>query len=148
MEKLWGRRFSALIIDIIVVTLVIWILSALIYPLIAIMGIYMVLNLWLVFAAFIILVYFTYLEANYGTTFGKNIMKIKVIADEGEVTYKKALIRSLSKILWVPLIIDVLAGFGAGGSKIRYLDKIAGTNVISITSINRDNNKLKSMTHD
>ncbi len=138
MEKLWGRRFSALIIDIIVVTLIIWILSALIYPFIAIMGIYAVLNLWLVFAALIILVYFTYLEANYSTTLGKIIMKIKVIADEGDLTYKKALIRNLSKILWVPLIIDVLAGFATGDSKIRYLDKIAGTNVIQISKNQKD----------
>jgi uncharacterized RDD family membrane protein YckC len=144
MEKLWGRRILALVADFIVVTLVIWILSALVYPLIAIVGLYGVFNLWLVFAAIIILLYFTYLEGNYGTTLGKNIMKIKVIADEGDLTYKKALIRSLSKILWFPLIIDVLVGYVAGDSKIRYLDKIAGTNVIRKISKNEDNyNKLK-----
>ena len=53
MEKLWGKRFSALLIDIVVVTLIIWILSALIYPLIAIAGLYGALNFWFVFAAII-----------------------------------------------------------------------------------------------
>ena len=148
MEKLWGRRFLALIIDIFVVSLIIWILSSLIYPLIAIVGLYDVFNLWLVFVAIIILLYFTYLEGRYGTTLGKSILKIEVIADEGKVTYKKALIRSLSKILWVPLIVDVLVGFVAGNSKIRYLDRVAGTNVVHIISKNENKNKLKSMTQD
>ncbi|MGZ7116899.1 MAG: RDD family protein [Methanobacterium sp.] len=142
MEKLWGKRFLALLIDAVAVTLVIWILSALIYPVIAIAGLYGALNYWLVLAAIIIVVYFTYLEANYGVTLGKNIMKIKVIADEGKMTYNKALIRSLSKILWFPLIIDVLVGYVAAKSKIRYLDKVAGTDVISLIE---DKNIAKSI---
>jgi uncharacterized RDD family membrane protein YckC len=130
MEKLWGKRFFALLIDAVAVTLVIWILSALIYPLIAIGGIYGILNYWLILAALMIIGYFTYLEGKFGTTLGKKIVKIKVVADNGNMDYKRAFKRNLSKILWFPLIIDVIAGYKTGDFKIRYLDKYAGTNVI------------------
>lgn len=143
MEKILKKRFLALLIDAVVVTLLIWILSALLYPLIAIVGLYGILNFWLVFAAIIIVAYFTYLEANYGVTLGKNIMKIKVTADEGKITYNKALIRSLSKIWWFPLIIDVLAGYLSENSKVRYLDKVAGTDVISFMV--EDKKEIKSI---
>jgi len=130
--QLWGKRVAALIIDFFVISLVIWIISALLYPLIALAGGFGILNYWLLLVALIIIGYFTYLEGNYNTTFGKTIMKIRVEADKGNMGYKKALVRNLSKILWVPLIIDLLAGYASGNSKIRYLDKIAGTDVVSL----------------
>ena len=144
MENLWRIRFLALLIDIIVITLVVWILSALIYPLIAVANIYGILNYWLILTALIIIGYFTYLEGNFSITLGKKMMKIKVIADEGNMNYKKAFIRNLSKILWFPIIIDVIAGHIAGDSKIRYLDKLAGTNVIIISK--EDKKKSVSLT--
>jgi uncharacterized RDD family membrane protein YckC len=130
MESLWGKRFLALFIDVIVVMLIVWILSALIYPLIASTDIYGILNYWLILSALIIIGYFTYLEGKFGLTLGKYIIKIKVVADDGNMDYGKAFKRNLSKILWFPLIIDVLAGYVNGNSKIRYLDKFAGTNVV------------------
>ncbi|MEN4006492.1 MAG: RDD family protein [Methanobacteriaceae archaeon] len=128
--KLWIKRFAALLIDFFIITLITWITGALIYPLIAIMDAFYILNYWLVLVVFIIIGYFTYFEGKNGATAGKNILKIKVIADEGQMNYKKALIRNLSKILWVPLILDVLIGWVAGNSKLRYLDKLAGTDVV------------------
>lgn len=133
MEKLWVKRFAALLIDFFIITLIIWITGALIYPLIAIMGTFYILNYWLVLVVLIIIGYFTYFEGKNGATAGKNILKIKVIADEGQMGYKKALIRNLSKILWIPLILDVLIGWVAGNSKLRYLDKIAGTDVVRVS---------------
>jgi uncharacterized RDD family membrane protein YckC len=130
MESLWGKRFLALLIDVVVVMLIVWILSALIYPLIASAGMYGILNYWLILSALIIIGYFTYLEGKFGLTLGKYIIKLKVVADEGNMDYGKAFKRNLSKILWFPLIIDVLAGYMGDGSKIRYLDKFAGTNVV------------------
>jgi len=135
MENLWVRRFVALLIDSFIITLIIWITSALIYPLIAIMSTFYVLNYWFVLVVLIIIGYFTYFESKNGATVGKNILKIKVVADEGQMDYKKALIRNLSKILWIPLILDVLIGLAAGNSKLRFLDKIAGTNVVRVIDI-------------
>jgi len=132
MQNLWGKRFTALIIDAFVISLIIWILSALIYPLIGLVGGFGILNYWPILTVLIITGYFTYLEGNYSTTFGKTLMKIRVVSDKDKLNYQKAFIRNLSKILWIPLIIDLIAGYAAGGSKIRYLDKIAGTDVISL----------------
>jgi uncharacterized RDD family membrane protein YckC len=134
MQSLWRKRFFALIIDIFVITLVTWIIGALLYPLIALAGGFGIFNYWVILAILLIIGYFTYLEGNYGTTFGKTIMKIKVTADEGEMDYQKALIRNLSKILWVPLILDVIVGYFYGDSKIRYLDKVAGTDIIGLVN--------------
>lgn len=142
MDSLFGKRLLALIIDAVAVSLVLWILSALIYPLIAIAGLYFILNFWLILAAVAILGYFTYLEGNYGQTLGKNIMKIRVVADKGELTRDKAIIRNLSKMLWFPLIVDVLAGYLNNDSKIRYLDKVAGTDVVSLSTY--DKKRIKS----
>jgi len=129
MQNLWGKRLAALIIDFLIIMIVIWVLSAIIYPLIAVTGIFEILNYWLIVTALIIIGYFTYFEGKQGTTPGKNVMKIKVVADSGEMSYRKAFIRNLSKILWIPLIVDVIAGYAAGNSKLRYLDKVAGTDV-------------------
>ncbi|MCE7698855.1 MAG: RDD family protein, partial [Methanobacterium paludis] len=90
MQNFWGRRFLALIIDAITITLVLWVISAVIYPLIAAANIFTVLNYWLVLAAFIIVGYFTYMEGKDGATLGKIMMKLKVNAADGDMNYKKA----------------------------------------------------------
>ena len=137
MENLWRKRFIALLIDIIVILLIVWVLSAFIYPLIAMVDMYEILNYWLILTVLIIMGYFTYLEGKFGTTLGKNIIRIKVVADNGDMNYRKAFLRNLSKILWFPLIVDIIAGYATGNSKIRYLDKIAGTNVTGVTIENK-----------
>ena len=144
MQNLWGKRFTALVIDFFVITLIIWVLSAIVYPLIAVANMFGILNYWLILTALIIIGYFTCLEGSYGKTLGKNAMKIKVIADKGKMNYGKAFIRNLSKILWIPLIIDVLAGVMAGNSKIRFLDKVAGTNVVSLETVDKKKTESSS----
>jgi uncharacterized RDD family membrane protein YckC len=130
MQNLWSKRFTALIIDALLITLIIWVLSALLYPLIAIADGFSVLNYWLLVTVISIITYFTYLEGSSSKTLGKNLMKIKVISNENKMDYKKAFIRNLSKILWIPLILDVLVSYVSNSSKLRYLDEVAGTNVI------------------
>jgi len=142
MEKLWGKRFLALFIDALVITLISWIFTALIYPLIAVANIFGILNYWLVLTALVIIGYFTFLEGKYSTTLGKNIAKMKVIADDGNMNFSKAFKRNLSKILWFPLIIDVLAGFVVGNSRIRYLDKFAKTDVTNVGTEDKNQSKI------
>ena len=129
MHNLWGKRFAALIIDFLIIILITWVYSAIVYPLIAVANIFGVLNYWLIVAALIIIAYFTYFEGKLGTTPGKNTMKIEVAADNGEMNYKKAFIRNLSKILAIPLIVDIIIEYVTGNSKLRYLDEVAGTDV-------------------
>ena len=129
MQNLWGKRFAALIIDFLIVILITWVFSAIVYPLIAAANIFGILNYWLILTAVIVMAYFTYFEGKLGTTPGKNVMKIEVVVDDGEMNYQKAFIRNLSKILGIPLILDVIVDYVAGNSKLRYLDEVAGTDV-------------------
>jgi uncharacterized RDD family membrane protein YckC len=134
MQQYWGGRLVALIIDAIFVTLLLWVLTALIYPLIALTNIYMTFNYWLIILGILILLYFTVMEGKWSTTLGKGLLKFKVQAVDGEMDYKKAFIRNLSKFLWIPLLVDVIVGYATGEkeSKQRYLDKFAKTSVVKI----------------
>jgi uncharacterized RDD family membrane protein YckC len=131
MENYWGRRFAALLVDIIILTLFMYVVSAIVFLLFAQLGIFSALNYWIIIAAIIILVYFTFMEGISDSTLGKKLFKLKVKAVNGNVGYKKAFIRSLSKIYYFPLILDIILGFIFGDSNDRILDKISGTYVIS-----------------
>jgi uncharacterized RDD family membrane protein YckC len=132
MENFWGRRFAALLVDIVIVTLLLWIISSLIFLLMAGLGIFSVLNYWIFIGAILIIVYFTYMEGKTSSTLGKRLFKLKVKAKDGDMTYKTAFIRNLSKILWVPLIVDVILGFIFVDSNDRILDKVSGTYVVDV----------------
>jgi uncharacterized RDD family membrane protein YckC len=131
MENLWGRRFAALIVDIIILTLFMYILSSIVFLLFAGLGIFSVLNYWIFFAAIIIIVYFTYMEGKTSSTLGKRLLKLEVVAVKGNINYKKAFVRNLSKILYLPIIVDVILGFIFVDSNDRFLDKVSGTYVVS-----------------
>jgi len=131
MENLWGKRFAALIVDIFILTLLMYILSSIIFLLFSKLGSFSVLNYWIFIAAIIIIIYFTYMEGKTSSTLGKRLLKLRVVAVKGNMNYMKAFIRSLSKILYVPLIVDVLLGFLIGDSNDRILDKVSGTYVVN-----------------
>ena len=132
MENFWGRRFAALLVDIVIVTLLLWIISSLIFLLMAGLGIFSVLNYWIFIGAILIIAYFTYMEGKTSSTFGKRLFKLKVKAKDGDMNYKTAFIRNLSKILWVPLIVDVILGFIFVDSNDRILDKVSETYVVNV----------------
>jgi uncharacterized RDD family membrane protein YckC len=142
MENYWGRRFAALLVDIIILTLFMYVVSAIVFLLFAQLGIFSALNYWIIIAAIIILVYFTFMEGISDSTLGKKLFKLKVKAFNGNVGYKKAFIRSLSKIYYFPLILDIILGFIFGDSNDRILDKISGTYVILKTSANKKGLKI------
>ncbi len=139
MQNLWVRRFFAIAIDFVILMIVMWLIAVIMYPLIIVTGAFFLFNYWLLVAAFVILGYFTYMEGKKGTTIGKKIIKLKVIALNGEMTYEHAFIRNLSKVHWIPLILDVLFGFIEKDpkrkigfiikkdSKQRFMDRIANT---------------------
>lgn len=140
MENFWGQRFGALLVDIIILTLFMYIISAIIFLLFAQVGIFSALNYWIIIAAIIIIVYFTFMEGKTDSTLGKKIFKLKVISVNGNMGYKKSFIRNLSKIYYFPLIVDVILGYIFGDSNDRILDKISGTYVVSENNIiKRDN---------
>lgn len=134
MQEFWGLRLAALVVDAIFLTLFMWVLTALIYPLIALTNLYLFFNFWFIVWGLVILLYFTMMEAKWFTTLGKGLLKLKVESFEGDLSYKKALMRNLSKFLWIPLVVDVAIGFSrsAKGSRRRYLDDYAKTRVVKI----------------
>jgi uncharacterized RDD family membrane protein YckC len=130
MEELTKKRFWAFIIDFIFITALMWILSIVIYPLLIVTGFFSVFNYWLLLLAVLIIGYFTYLEGSYSKTVGKSLMGIRLKALDENLTYKKTFVRNLSKILWFPIIIDLLAAYFTKNSSLRILDKYAGTVVV------------------
>ena len=146
MADLWRKRLVALIIDFIIITLLLWVIVAVIYPVIALASIYVLFNIWIPIAAILIVAYFTYFEGKYSTTPGKNVMKLKTKALKGQMSYKKALIRNLSKILWFPLIIDMIIGFFMGSPRERFLDRLAKTEVVKIEEVVSPDKELEQST--
>jgi uncharacterized RDD family membrane protein YckC len=142
MGNFWSRRFVALIVDIIILTLLMWILSGIVFLITAGVGIFSTLNYWIFVGAIIILAYFTYLEGRSGQTFGKRLFNLHVVADNGDITYKKSFIRSLSKILYLPLILDLILGFLFVKSNDRFLDRVSGTHVEPSNSKSQPKNDL------
>lgn len=130
MESLTKKRFWAFIIDFIVITALMWILSIIVYPLLILSGYYSIFNYWIILLALVIIGYFTYLEGHYQKTIGKSLLGIKVKAVDSDLTYQKTLIRNLSKILWIPVLIDLIAAMIVKNGHLRMLDKYAGTEVI------------------
>jgi uncharacterized RDD family membrane protein YckC len=146
MAGLWGKRVVALIVDFLIITLLLWVIVAVIYPLIALLNLFVLFYIWVPLAAVVIVAYFTYFEGKYRTTPGKNVMKLKVIATEGEMGYNKSLIRNLSKILWLPLVADVIVGFAMGKPRERYLDRLAKTEVVKTEEVEDPNKNLEQST--
>lgn len=140
MENFWGQRFGALLVDIIILTLFMYIISAIIFLIFAQVGIFSALNYWIIIAAIIIIAYFTFMEGKTDSTLGKKLFKLKVMSVNGNIGYKKAFIRNLSKIYYFPLIADVILGYIFGDSNDRILDKISGTYVISENNIIKKDN--------
>lgn len=132
MQEFWGGRLAALIVDAIFITLLMWVGTAILYPLIAWVNIYPILNYWIILWGVLILLYFTIMEGKWSTTLGKGLFKLKVQNVDGVMNYKVAFLRNISKFLWIPLVVDVAVGFSRGetGTRKRYLDQVAGTTVI------------------
>lgn len=128
----WSRRILALLIDALLITLFLWVITAVVYPIIAWTNTFYILNLWPILLGIVILAYFTILEERWATTLGKGALELKVVAKDGNLNYNKAFLRNLSKFLWVPLVLDVIIGFlvSGRGNRQLYLDKLAGTDVI------------------
>jgi uncharacterized RDD family membrane protein YckC len=143
MENFWGQRFKALLVDIVIITLLLWIISSVIFLLMARLGIFSVLNYWIFIGAILIIVYFTYMEGKTSSTLGKRLFKLKVKAKDGDMNYKKAFIRNLSKILWLPLIVDVILGFIFVDSNDRILDEVSRTYVVNVEESVNKSTKLK-----
>ena len=134
---LFGKRVVAYILDFFVVSAFMWIVSYFAYFFINYFNIFQIYHYFVFILPILILLYFTILEKNIGATVGKRLMFIEVksavprrgrLGRDYSITYSQALIRSLSKIYWFPIIIDVILGRITG--KARLLDGITRTTVV------------------
>ncbi len=145
-QERWIRRTVAYIIDWIVVSVVVGILSLIIIVALGIGSVFSTLNPASFFVPFgtfgfgvfglsalFFLLYFTFMEATYQTTIGKSLLGLRVArVDGGNIDLAQAFIRNISKIYWVLLLLDLLGGlFAQVKPGQRYTDKIAGTEVIA-----------------
>ena len=134
---LFLKRTIAYILDFFVVSAFMWIISYFAYFFINYFNMFQIYHYFVFILPILILIYFIVLEKNLGATVGKRLMFIEVkavtprrgkLGRDYSITYSQALIRSLSKIYWFPIIIDVILGKITG--KTRLLDGIARTTVI------------------
>jgi len=127
MVELWRERLYAFIVDFLIVTALMYILTVLLYPAVLLLNLFSIYSYWLPLLAVITLLYFSYLEYHGGTP-GKRLQGLMVVSEEGDLQPWQVVLRNLSKVLWLPLAVDVLLGYLLG--HLRILDAIARTAVI------------------
>ena len=134
---LFGKRVVAYILDFFVVSAFMWIVSYFAYFFINYFNMFQIYHYFVFVLPILIILYFTILEKNLGATIGKRLMFLEVksavprrgrLGKDYSISYSQALIRSLSKIYWFPIIFDVILGKIAG--KTRLLDGITRTTVV------------------
>jgi len=134
LQEHWIKRIVALIIDSVLVGIATTVLlMAIFFPVFFTnpTKFFNLLSFPFAMGLFYIL-YFSLAETIYGSTLGKGILGLRVIAvDGGRPSFEKALIRNLSKIYWIFLILDLIVGLLVSKDPHqKYSDLIAGTTVI------------------
>ena len=135
--NLFLKRTIAYILDFFVVSAFMWIISYFAYFGINYFNMFQIYHYFVFVLPILIILYFTILEKNLGATIGKRLMFLEVksavprrgrLGKDYSISYSQALIRSLSKIYWFPIIFDVILGKITG--KTRLLDGITRTTVV------------------
>jgi uncharacterized RDD family membrane protein YckC len=135
----WLLRLVAYIIDGIIVGVIVAILWFLLFiPFLiagALSGFFAIWGVILVFPfllGLLMVVYFLYAEVNWGGTFGKRIVGLRVQrVNGGKINYSQSFIRNISKIHPLLLLLDWIIGIATQGDKRqKYSDRMAGTVVV------------------
>lgn len=125
LQEHWLRRFVAIIIDWIVISIPFWLLG-------------WVINLsWFSFWSFgasgaLFFLYCAFFEYLIGGTLGKMLMRLKVVALSGKLDVAQALMRNISKIFVPLLLLDLIIGLAIDTQDPRqkWTDQIAKTSVM------------------
>ncbi|HIH35105.1 MAG TPA: RDD family protein [Methanosphaera sp.] len=124
-------RTKALIIDAVIVTLFSMLLDNILYIILSILNNQILLAYYPTIVLIVVtMLYFTIFEAKTNKTIGKKVTNLYVSDEEGYMSYRKAFIRNLTKIYWVPLVFDIIIGKLLNYPS-RLFDKLAGTDVYS-----------------
>lgn len=135
---LFKKRAIAYIADFFVVSAIMWILAYICYFFVNYYNMFQVYQYFIFLMPVLGIIYFTVMEKQIGATVGKRLMFIEVKStrankygryyDDRRISYKQAFIRSISKIYWMPIILDIILGKISGGDRI--LNKISRTEVV------------------
>ena len=111
MASVFSRRVVAYIIDFIVISAVMWIVSYFLFALTGPNNIYQIYQYLPYALAVFILIYFVLCEKFAAASIGKSIMHLQVKSKNGaNISWMQAIVRNLTKIFWVPIIFDWLIG--------------------------------------
>lgn len=134
MASMFTKRALAYIIDYFVVTAIMWILAQILAFIVIPYSMFIIYNYFVLLLPIITILYFVLLEKMKETTIGKNIMFLKVVSIDGSrISYMQAIIRNLSKLYWIPIILDLLIGriYGNSNDNERILGKLSKTQVVN-----------------
>src|SRR5213596_2310024 len=127
LQEHWIRRFFAGLIDGIIVA-VVYLLFAL--PL-AFLGLAWYVAPFLYGVVWV--VYSMLLEALFSATIGKRLLKLRVVAIDGNLDIMHCVIRNISKIYWLLFLLDVIVGgVTQGDPRQRLFDRLARTTVTRV----------------
>jgi len=124
-QEHWVRRLTAMIIDVIIIFLPLWIILAYFHPQ------YFEL-ICFISSGIIWFLYSGILEGVTGKTLGKSLMNLKVVSITGPNKITKTFVRNVSKIIWYAFLpIDCMLGLATEGDpRQRFLDRIVNTTVM------------------
>lgn len=127
LQEHWARRFVALIIDAIIISVIVFILN-LIFFVFA-----WAWPLWNLLWGVVWWIYSMFFEASFGGTVGKKLLALQVVATDGMMDLPRAMIRNISKVFPILALLDLIAGaLTPGDPRQRYLDRIAHTTVTRV----------------
>lgn len=111
MASVFTRRVIAYVIDFFVVSSFMWIVSYLLSLFVNPYDMYTIFYYFQFIVPILIMVYFTVLEKNKGSTVGKSLMYLRVLSRNGyRISWIQAVVRNLTKIFWFPIIFDWAIG--------------------------------------
>ncbi|MDG6934147.1 MAG: RDD family protein [Nitrososphaerota archaeon] len=127
----WLLRVVAYVVDAIIIGIVAYILL-LLTPL-AFANLFFLVGLTgALYAGVLMFLYASFMEGIYGATIGKKLVGLHVALENGgKATLEQTFVRNVSKVYWLLLILDLIAGlFTKGDYRQRYTDRIAKTLVV------------------
>ena len=111
MSTVFTKRVIAYVLDFIVVSALMWIVSYFLFGMIGPQNVYDAYRYLPYVVPVLIFVYFVLLEKLAGASIGKAIMNIQVKSKNGaDISWLQAIVRNLTKIYWIPIIFDWLIG--------------------------------------
>lgn len=111
MASVFSRRVFAFLLDFVVVSAFMWILSFLLSLVTAPIDLASRYESFQYLAPILGYAYFVFLEKSKGATIGKAMMYLEVRSQNGSnISWAQSIVRNLTKIYWIPIIFDWLIG--------------------------------------